>query len=163
MDIESQNARVDGADHAQPLVGGVLEGTQVSTLDGFLPVEYLQPGDRIVTRSGARKLKAVSVLRRRAMTLIRIRASVLGHDRPETDVLVAPAQCVMVRDWRARALYRQDVAAIPAERLEDGEFVVRELHSHVRLFTLRFDDDEVIYADGLELACPAVVAEPALS
>jgi hypothetical protein len=163
MDIESQSARLAGADQPQPVVAGVLEGTEVSTLDGTLPVEYLQPGDRIVTRSGARKLKAVSVLQRRAMTLIRIRASVLGHDRPETDVLVAPGQCVLVRDWRAQALYRQTCAAIPAERLEDGEFVVRELHSHVRLYMLRFDDDEVIYADGLELACPAVVAEPALS
>lgn len=138
---------------------GVLEGTRIRTLDGILPVDHLQPGDRIVTRAGMRKLLAVSVLRRRVLDLVRIRGSVLGHDRPEEDLLVAPGQCVMIRDWRARALYGRDVAAIPAARLEDGEFVLRETHGEVKLFTLRFAEDEVIYAEGLELACPALAHE----
>ncbi len=34
-------------------------GTIIYTLDGALPVEYLSPGDRIVTRAGARKLRNV--------------------------------------------------------------------------------------------------------
>lgn len=140
-------------------LAGILEGSRICTLEGILPVEYLQPGDRIVTRSGARRVAAVSVLRRRVHDLVRIRASVLGHDRPEEDLLVAPGQPVLVRDWRARILYGQEVAAIPAARLEDGEFVVRETHGNVRLYTLRFDTDEVIYAEGLELACPALVSE----
>lgn len=138
---------------------GVLECTRICTLDGIMPVDYLQPGDRIVTRAGTRKLLAVSVLRRRVLDLIRIRGSVLGHGRPDADLLLAPGQCVMIRDWRARALYGRDVAAIPAARLEDGEFVLRETHGEVRLFTLRFAEDEVIYAEGLELACPAVSHE----
>jgi hypothetical protein len=36
---------------------------------------------------------------------------------------------------------------------------VLETHRQVRLFTLRFDDEEVIYAEGLELACPAFLPE----
>lgn len=139
-----------------PSALGLLAGTQVRTLDGLLPVEYLEPGDRIVTRDGARRLVAVSVRNRRMAAVVRIRATTLGHDRPEQDLLLAPGQPVMIRDWRARALYGADAAAIPASRLADGEFIVTELLPQVRLYTLHFAGDEVVYADGLEIACPAV-------
>jgi hypothetical protein len=158
METASQLTGIAAADASASLTG-VLEGTRICTLDGILPVEYLQPGDRIVARAGLRKLLAVSVLRRRSLDLIRIRASVLGPDRPDEDLLLAPGQCVMIRDWRARILHGREVAAIPAARLEDGEFVIREAHGDVRLFTLRFAEDEVIYAEGLQLACPAFAHE----
>lgn len=143
---------------AEPSVLGIMAGTQVRTLDGALPVEYLEPGDRIVTRAGARRLVAVSVMQRRMAAVVRIRATTLGHDRPEQDLRLAPGQPVLIRDWRARALYGADVAAIPAARLADGEFIVTEVLRQVRLFTLRFAEDEVIYAEGLEIACPAMDA-----
>jgi hypothetical protein len=91
--------------------------------------------------------------------LIRIRASTMGHDRPDQDIWLAPGQPVVIRDWRARALYGQPVAAVPAARLADGEFIMAETLSDCRLFSLRFDGDEVIYAEGLELACPAFLPE----
>ena len=85
----------------------------------------------------------------------------MGHDRPEQDVLVAPDQQILIRDWRARALYGADIAAIPASRLVDGEFIVTEIRTNVCLFSLHFAEDEVVYAEGLELACPALT--PAFS
>jgi hypothetical protein len=136
-------------------VTGILAGSHVRTLDGVLPVDFLAPGDRVVTRSGARRLASVSVLRRRALDLVCIRAATLGHDRPERDLWLAPDQRVLVRDWRARALYGAEVAAIPASRLADGEFILARTRKAVRLFTLRFDEDEVIWAEGVELACAA--------
>ena len=33
-------------------VGGVTQGARVMTLDGALPVEFLTPGDRVITRGG---------------------------------------------------------------------------------------------------------------
>jgi hypothetical protein len=143
-----------------PLVQGVLAGTMVRTLDGILPVEYLGEGDRIVTRSGARRLVSVLVTVRRQMDLIRIRASTLGHDRPEQDLLLAPETAVVIQDWRAKALYGVPMAAVPAARLADGLHVVAETHRDVRLFALRFDTDEVIFAEGLQLACPCTADEP---
>ena len=138
---------------------GMLAGTMVRTLEGVLPVEYLTPGDRIVTRAGMRRLASVSVVSRKMVDLVRIRASTVGHDRPDQDLLLSPGQPVVIRDWRAQALYGVTAAAIPAARLADGEFVCLETHRQVRLFTLRFDDEEVIYAEGLELACPAMAVE----
>ncbi|MCX7288401.1 MAG: Hint domain-containing protein [Rhodobacterales bacterium] len=151
-----------------PALAGIAAGTGIRTLDGILPVDYLEPGDRVVTRSGARRLVAVSVQRHLGSGLIRIRASTLGHDRPERDLLIAEGQHVNVRDWRARVLFGTDAAAIPAERLVDGEFILREpaqsVQAPVYLYILRFDEDEVIWAEGLELACPAdVSAEGAFS
>jgi Hint domain len=138
---------------------GMLAGTMVRTLDGVLPVDYLTPGDRIVTRAGARRLTSMSVVSRKVIDLVRIRASTMGHDRPDADLLVSPGQPILIRDWRAQALFSVPVAAVPAARLADGEFVCLETHRNVRLFTLRFDEDEVIYAEGLELACPAFLPE----
>jgi Hint domain len=148
-----------------PARAGMAAGTGIRTLDGTIPVEYLEPGDRVVTRSGARRLMAVSVRKHQGEGLIRIRVSTLGHDRPEHDLLIAEGQHVFLRDWRARLLFGTDVVAVPAARLADGEFILREsgrpVAAPVYLYTLRFDQDEVIWASGLELVCPAVVpAEP---
>lgn len=136
-----------------------MSGTMVRTLDGLIPVEFLTPGDRIVTRAGARRLTSISVVVRKQVDLVRVKASTMGHDRPDQDLLLSPGQPVLIRDWRAKALYGVQVAAIPVSRLADGEFVCVETHRNARLFTLRFDDDEVIYAEGLELACPAFLPE----
>ena len=138
---------------------GLLLGTRVYTLDGVLPVEFLAPGDSIICRQGSRKLMGLTVARPDRAELVRIRASTLGHNRPERDLLVAPSQPVVIRDWRARALYAVPVAAVPAQRLVDDEFILTETCANPSLFTLHFAEDEVIYAEGLELACPLAVRE----
>ena len=160
MDADAPFSRSAGGKGVGP-APGMLAGTRVRTLDGILPVEYLSPGDRIVTRAGARRLTSVSVVLRKSVDLVRIRASTVGHDRPDEDLFLSPGQPVIIRDWRAQALYGVPVAAIRAARLADGEFICLETHRNARLFTLRFDDEEVIYAEGLELACPAFLTEPA--
>lgn len=134
---------------------GITAGTLVLTLEGELPVQFLAPGDRVITRSGARKLVAVDVAVIRNAQMIRVTASALGHDRPETDLFLAPSQGILVRDWRARALYGRETAMVAAQRLTDGDYIRKETVAEVRLFTLRFAGDEVVYAGGLELACAA--------
>ena len=152
--FETADAVVDVA----PL-NGITAGTRVMTLDGELPVQFLAPGDRVVTRSGAKVLKDITVTVVRDAAMIRISASALGHDRPDADLFVAPAQQILVRDWRAKALYGRDAAMVEAQRLADGDYIRRETVAEVRLFTLTFDREEVVFAGGLELACaPATVA-----
>ena len=56
----------------------------------------------------------------------------LGVGKPADDVLVAADQPILIRDWRAKALFG--------------------------LFALHFDAPAVIFAGGLELACqPALI------
>ena len=134
---------------------GLAEGTNVLTLDGALPVEYLTPGDRILTRSGVRRLKAVEMSRVTHARMVRISADVLGSGKPEAEVLVVASQPILIRDWRAKALYGADQALVPAARLADGEYIRAEILREVRVFTLKLDSAAVIYAGGLELACEA--------
>lgn len=157
MDATAAKPDTDGV-HAAPCI---VLGARVRTLDGLLPVEFLSPGDRIICRSGARRLLAITARQATSIDLVRIRSSSLGHDRPDHDLVVTPNQPIMIRDWRAKVLYGLPVAAVPAARLIDGEFVVLESLTETRLFALHFAEDEVIYAEGLELACPA--KEPATS
>ncbi len=128
----------------------------VLTLKGAIPVEALSPGDRIVTRSGARRLVATEARNLDRAEVVCISASALGPDRPDEDVRVAPGQTILVRDWRAKALTQAKRALIALGDLCDGEYIRAEARRDVRIFTLHFEAPEVIYAHGLELACEPV-------
>ncbi|HQU70610.1 MAG TPA: Hint domain-containing protein [Albidovulum sp.] len=129
-------------------------GTVVMTADGALPVDFLEPGDRIVTRSGMRALREIH-LRRYSGPAVRIREGALGNGRPE-QALVLPAHApVLVRDWRAAALFGCKSVVMEVDRLVDGEFIVPTEAVSMRLFDLRFDHPEIVYAEGLEIACAA--------
>ena len=136
----------------------MIAGTPVLTLEGEMPVEYLQPGDRIVTRAGARRLRQVAITVVQNARVVRIAHGTLGVDRPTDDVTVSAAQPILIRDWRAKALFGASSAMIPAARLADGEYIQAETVPEARFFTLSFDEDTVIYAGGLELACGASVS-----
>lgn len=147
------HANTHGADAA---VGGLLEGAVVLTLDGALPVEYLSPGDKVITRdSGIAVLRGVTV-RKVSARFVMVRAGALGVERPEETVRLLPEQHILIRDWRARALFGGDQAMVPAARLCDGEYIAQaEAAGEALVYSLEFDRDHVIYADGLELAAKA--------
>lgn len=134
-----------------PGATGVSAGTLILTLDGALPVEHLSPGDRIITRAGARILTAISSRPSRRTYVIRPHTP--GHDRPGEAVTLGARQEILVRDWRARVLYGSDQARVPVARLADGEHIA-ESRAGVNLFQLEFAEDAVIYAGGLEVAIP---------
>lgn len=143
----TETAPIAALDH------GIALGTTILTLDGEMPVEFLAPGDRILTRSGARRLRGIEVTVVRQARVIRIAAGTLGVERPGEDMIVSPDQPILIRDWRAKALYGTATAMVPAARLVDGEYIRAEVMDEVRFYTLRLDGAEVIYAGGLELAC----------
>ena len=150
-------AQCKAATPAQTPLQAILAGTTVLTLDGELPVEFLQPGDRILTRAGARRLKQVVASVVHNARVVCIAHGTLGVDRPVEDVSVSAAQQILVRDWRAKALTGTATAMIPAARLADGEYIRALTLAEARFFSLSFEDDAVIYAGGLELACPALI------
>ncbi len=126
-------------------------GTTVLTMDGDMPVEFLSPGDRIITRdSGMARLSHIS-FSRRPVNAIAIQAGSLGDTRPETDMILPIDQLVLIRDWRAQALFGTPQATVQAGDLTDGEFI-RDLGVlNMRLTHLHFNRPHVIYAGGLEL------------
>ena len=131
---------------------GLAPGTQILTMDGAIPVEFLNPGDRIITRRGVRKLKAVMRHNLPEGTpRVRISADALGG-KPSSEITLMPGQRVLVRDWRAKALWGKDIAAVPAVRLVDGNFITTETGGRQIMLSLYFGAPEIVYADGLELA-----------
>lgn len=134
---------------------GLSAGTRVLTADGELPVEYLCPGDRVITRSGLRVLRTVEA-QRLSGRMLRVCRGTLGYDRPDRDALIAPGTGVLLRDWRAQALYGTPQAVVPLARLADGRHVRQVAVTDQPVFRLAFDAAEVIYADGMEIACTPV-------
>ena len=136
----------------------LLIGTPVLTLEGEMPVEFLQSGDRVLTRAGMRRVAQVAVTVVQNARVVMIAHDTLGVDRPSADVTISAAQQILIRDWRAKALTGKAQAMGPAGRLVDGEYIRAAVLPEARFFTLTFAEDAVIYAGGLELACPALVS-----
>lgn len=154
--VQTQVPQIDGNEVFTD--AGLLLGTPVLTLDGALPVEFIAPGDRIVTRNGMRKVMSVEVTRVENARVVCFASDSLGVGRPAAAVMVSPNQQIVIRDWRAKVLYNQAEAAPPASRLCDGEFIRGDILPEARFITLRFAGPEVIYAGGLEMLCiPATV------
>ena len=137
-------------------VAGLATGTTVMTLDGEMPVEHLNVGDRVITRDSGmavlREIRSAEV----TVATIQIKAGSLGHTRPQDDMIVGPDTLVHIRDWRAKALFGADVATVKAKRLIDGEFVSEQDATTMTVYELVFDKQHILYADGLEVASASV-------
>lgn len=131
---------------------GLLGDALIMTLDGELPVSALRPGTRVITRDTG--MAVLRTVRRRRITgrAVRIKASSLGHNRPERDATLPAGQPVLVRDWRAKALFGAEQALVPVSRLVDGEFVSLLDNVTMTVYDLEFDTPHVLYVDGLEVA-----------
>lgn len=130
---------------------GLLGGCNVLTMKGYVPISELEVGDRIITRNGLRVLRELAVTTH-TFRAISVGKGTLGYSRPTTAMLMAPDQEVMVRDWRAEVLFGRDAVIIPIERMVDGKYIAQqeELKDH-NVYELRFDGEEVFYADGVEI------------
>lgn len=135
--------------------GGLLAGSVVLTRDGALPVEYLEAGDAVITRSGMRRLQAVEVQPRVLAGVVHIAAQSLAPGRPEADVTLLAGQFLLLRNPQARS------PGAPAHLLRVGDLVEhsdfrQDLLAQVSVYRLIFERPEVIYVAGLELACAGI-------
>lgn len=130
---------------------GLIAGTKLLTLDGEIPVEILSIGDKLVTRDcGVSKVVHIQRTTRKIHT-IAFAAGSLGHTRPDCDTLLAADQMVLIRDWRARAMFSSERALVAARALVDGEFIIDQGEQEQMLIQIFCDGPHIIYAGGLEL------------
>ncbi len=78
-------------------------------------------------------------------------AGLLGDTRPDRDVLLPEDQHILVRDWRAHALFGTWQATVPVQALLGGKFVISEGLVTMTLHEICFDAQHVIFAGGLEI------------
>ncbi len=133
---------------------GLCAGTKVMTTDGAIPVEHLTAGDRLVTRDGTVPLHG-TVARRETVFPIQISASSLGHNLPAQDTVVTMSTCIHLRNWRARVLYGVPYANIAAGRMVDGKHLQVLPARDMTVYDLKMDQDQIIYADGVEMLAQA--------
>ena len=130
---------------------GLIAGTKLLTLDGEIPVEILSIGDKLVTRDcGVSTVVHIQRTTRKVHT-IAFAAGSLGHTRPDCDTLLAADQMVLIRDWRARAMFSSERALVSARALVDGEFIIDQGEQEQMLIQIFCDGPHIIYAGGLEL------------
>ncbi len=137
---------------AQTANTGLLAGSLIMTLDGERPVSSLAAGDRIVTRDRGASILRELRSRRITTPAVKIKARSLGHNRPDHDTTLPVGQPILVRDWRAEALFGAKQALVSVDRLVDGEFVTLQDPRKMTVYDLIFDDPHVLYVDGLEVA-----------
>lgn len=138
-----------------PVDAGILAGSEVLTMSGYKDVSTLQAGERIITRRGVRVLRAVTS-RQETFRAVLIGPSTLGYSRPSEPMRVAPAQQVLVRDWRAQAMFGAASIVLPIERLIDDKHIKSDEEiSDFTLYDLQFDAAEILYIDGVEMLCGA--------
>lgn len=143
---------------------GLVRGALVMTTRGIRPVQDILSGDLLLTRGNG----VVSVRRIEQQSLVARAVYVIGgtfgHRRPDRDTLLPAGQCVLLNDWRARALGGQDELAVPAKELVDGEFVRDIGLQPMTLYRIYCAVPQIIYADGMMLGTadlePAVVTQP---
>ncbi|MCB1359613.1 MAG: Hint domain-containing protein [Rhodobacter sp.] len=142
---------------------GLIAGSLVATDLGWLPVEDLRPGDRVVTFDhGMRPLKSVSVATLwtaaqeapRAAWPLSIPARALGN---RTEMQVLPEQALLIESDAAETLYGDAFTVVSAGALDGYRGITRVPPSReITTVTLEFDGDEVVYVNGTLLAhCPA--------
>jgi len=147
--------------HAAGRVTGLCADGLLLTAAGERPVGDLRPGDRVITRDAGMVTLRGLARRRIDGPMVCIRAGALGHRRPGRDTLLPACQPILLRDWRAQALFGRSQVLVAAARLADGEFV---LHAGTRthdLCELDFGAPHILYLDGLEVANRPATAQVA--
>lgn len=142
------------------VTGAFVRGTRIALQDGGrIPVEALEPGQRIITRDhGPQLLRWIGSTRLRAVggfAPVTILPGVMGNPAA---LSVSPYHRLFLyrRDARPRAGMAE--LLVQARLLVDDARIVRREGGFVEYFSLVFDNHEVIYAEGVPceslLVCP---------
>lgn len=146
------------------LAEGLVSGTRIATGFGWRPVEAIAEGDLVMTFDHG--LRPVTEVRRarlwfgparspRAQLPLAVPVGALGNSAA---LLLLPEQNVLVESDLAEEMFDDPFALIPAAALDGFRGIGREKpEGELEVVVLKFDTDEVIYANGTGLVhCSAL-------
>jgi len=123
--------------------------TLIETAHGPVPVQYLQPGDRVMTRdaglqeliwTGARRVDAVGEL-----APIVIAKGALGNSR---DLVVSPQHRMLIEGWQAQLHFGCDEVLAKAKDLVNGDTIYRREGGKINYHHILFDAHQIVFAEG---------------
>ena len=116
------HARVAAAGLAA--LAGIGADSPVMTPAGPVAAGRLRAGDRVVTYdAGTQRIAQVSARDVPLSSLLRIAPAVLDPKSTAPDLVVAAGQPLLIRDWRARAMFGRRAVLVAAARLADGAYI----------------------------------------
>jgi hypothetical protein len=125
-----------------PYHTGLPQGTEVSTAEGILPVEWLTAGDRVITRSGMTRLIRTES-RLHQGTLVRVAPGAFGLARPARPLLLPTHQ----------RIYLGAGHSLPVSSLVRGPHFELQDVADIRLTQLIFARPEIVTSSGVQLCC----------
>jgi Hint domain len=132
-------------------------GIKIATPSGEVPVESLQPGDRIVTRdNGVQEIRWVGqkimgfaeLVGAPHLRPVLIRQGSLGRDMPERDMMVSPNHRMLVAKDRTALYFEAHEVLVAAKHLSDGKMIVPVDVLGVTYVHFLCDRHEVVLANG---------------
>lgn len=125
-------------------------GTEIETPDGPVAIEWLRPGDLVVTRDdGVMPLRAVRTRRVPALgshAPVRFEPDAIGNTQP---LLVSQAHGMVISDWRSAYLFGFDSVLVSARSLLNGSDVRLINGGIVTYIHLLFDRHVLVRAEGV--------------
>ncbi len=137
---------------------GLVAGTLILTKDGALPIEFLNIGDRIISRAHGMVTLTEFSARTDTQHMVRVYPGALGPNRPDFATMMPSSQRVLLRDHRVRQFSPASQVVVPVGCLVDDATIVDMGRRETRLFRLGFDRPEIVYADGIEVSVGAPAA-----
>lgn len=128
---------------------GIARGTHVMTARGEVLVERLQVGDRVITRDHG--MQTVRYVGSEKMTVTDENAPILfrkGAIKNARDLIVSADHRMVVKGAEAMMLYGVKEVLIPAQKLVNGETILRAIGGEVEFFQIVTNQHEVIYCEA---------------
>ncbi|KUP91749.1 Hint domain-containing protein [Tritonibacter horizontis] len=132
-------------------LSGMVAGTDVLTRAGFRKVDELGPGADVITRDrGLCPVTAVTHVSGRSR-MVHFSKSALGDAAPQAGITLPAHHLVLVRDWRAEAMFGKHEARVQAAALIDDAYITDAGMQEVTCLQLWLRHPAILYARGLEL------------
>jgi serralysin len=132
-------------------------GTRIATLKGDVPVEDLQPGDKVFTRDsgaqpvrwvGRRDLSPEDLRAHPEFQPVMIRRGALGSGLPARDMLVSPQHRMLVTSDVSAKLFDEREVLVAARHLTGIDGVEQVHTGSISYLHVMFDQHEIVLADG---------------
>ncbi|WP_174503197.1 Hint domain-containing protein [Acidiphilium sp. C61] len=126
---------------------GFLEGTRILGLHGDIPVETMNRGDRLITRSGA--MRAVRWVGRRSLDAgdhthpqsvwpVRIDRGAFADGLPERTLWLSPDHAIYL-----------DGCLVPAKALVNGRSITQDPRRYLTYYHIELETHDILLAEGL--------------